>query len=104
MQDDDRTVPTLETIPAELKLVIADYFDPDVPLDLRWSQVAQYESQSRRAAVRSLSLVSRNWAVALEDLRWQVSRAARSPCAVMFSVRVELNPYRTDSASSCDRY
>lgn len=74
MQDDDRTVPTLETIPAELKLVIADYFDPDVPLDLRWSGLAQQEAQSRRAAIRALSLVSRSWAAALEDLRWQVRR------------------------------
>lgn len=74
MQDDNRTVPTLENIPAELKLAIADYFDPDVPLDLRWSGLAQHDAQSRRAAIRSLSLVSRSWAAALEDLRWQVRR------------------------------
>lgn len=74
MHDADRTVPTLETIPAELKLAIADHLDPDVPLDLRWSGVAQHDAQTRRSAIRALSLVSRSWAAALEDLRWQVRR------------------------------
>lgn len=74
MEGDERIVPTLENIPAELTLMIADHFDPNVSLDLRWSQTAQHEAQSRRAGIRSLSLVSRSWAAALEDLRWQVRR------------------------------
>lgn len=74
MQDADRAVPTFENIPAELNLTIAAHLDPDVPLDLRWSEMAQHEAQSRRPALRSLSLVSRSWAAALADLRWQVRR------------------------------
>ncbi|KAG0660616.1 hypothetical protein C6P46_004479 [Rhodotorula mucilaginosa] len=67
----DRIGATLETIPTELKLMIADHFDPDVPLDLRWSQMEQHEAQSRRPTLASLSLVSRSWAAVLGGLRWQ---------------------------------
>lgn len=76
----DRIGATLETIPTELKLMIADHFDPDVPLDLRWSQMEQHEAQSRRPTLASLSLVSRSWATVLGGLRWQVRCAVRSPC------------------------
>ncbi|TKA51036.1 hypothetical protein B0A53_05831 [Rhodotorula sp. CCFEE 5036] len=71
MQNAYRTGPTLETIPTELKLEIASHLDPDVPLDSRWSEMAQHEAQSRRPVLRSLSLVSRSWAAALAELRWQ---------------------------------
>ena len=80
MQRVERIGATLETIPTELKLMIADHFNPNIPHDLRWSQMARYDAQSRRATLASLSLISRSWAAALEGLRWQVRRAARSPC------------------------
>ena len=72
MQGDDRVGATLETIPTELKLMITDHLDPDVPVHLRWSHMAQREAQSRRATLASLSLVSRSWAAALAGRRWQV--------------------------------
>ena len=74
-----RTAPTLETIPTEMKLMVASHLDPDVPLDLRWSQMAQHDAESRRASLRSLSLVSRSWAAALAGLKWQV-RPTLSSC------------------------
>ncbi|KWU43007.1 hypothetical protein RHOSPDRAFT_35393 [Rhodotorula sp. JG-1b] len=77
-----RTAPTLETIPTEMKLMVASHLDPDVPLDLRWSQMAQHDAESRRASLRSLSLVSRSWAAALAGLKWQTLpvRAADLDC------------------------
>lgn len=79
MQNIHRIGATLETLPAELKLTVAAHFDPDVPHDLRWSQLAQHDAQIRRATLASLSLVSRSWAGVLESLRWKVRRA-RPPC------------------------
>ena len=74
MQGDEQIGATLETIPPELKLEIAAHLDPDVPLNLRWSEMAQREAQSHRATLASLSLVSRSWAAALAGRRWQVRR------------------------------
>ncbi|GAA5990873.1 hypothetical protein JCM10908_000059 [Rhodotorula pacifica] len=62
---------TLDTLPTELKLKIAAYLDPFVPLDSRWSQMALNDAESYRGAVQALSLVSRSWAAVLKDLRWQ---------------------------------
>lgn len=60
MQNAYRTGATLQAIPTEMKLEIASHLDPDVPNDVRWSQMAQHEAQSCRAAIRTLSLVSRS--------------------------------------------
>lgn len=84
MQEAYRIGATLETIPTELRLMIAAHLDPDVPLDLRWSGLAQQEAQRRRATLASLPLVSRSWAEALAGQRWQVRRTLRGGVAVPF--------------------
>ena len=108
MQSAHRIVATLETIPTDLKLMIADHFGPDVPLDLRWSRVAQREARTRRGTLASLSLISRSWASALEGLRWKV-RCARPPCGrrrrgyrikLKYSRRADSTHWRTKHASS----
>ncbi|TKA51959.1 hypothetical protein B0A53_05043 [Rhodotorula sp. CCFEE 5036] len=57
MQNAYRPGPTLETIPTELKLEIASHLEPDVPLAVRWSEVAQREAQN----TESLLELARDW-------------------------------------------
>lgn len=104
MQNAYRSGPTLETIPTELKLMIAAHLDPDVPHDLRWSQLAQHDAQIRRPTLASLSLVSRSWAAALEGLRCAVSCPAPSPCVERGTDRAEQSVRWTVIAHSCCRY
>lgn len=104
MQNAYRIGATFETIPTELKLMIAAHLDPDVPNDLRWSEMAHGEARVRRPAVRSLSLVSRSWATALEDLRWQVRRSPHF-VPLLSVLQSELTESCwTDFASSCCRH
>lgn len=59
MQSAYRIGATLETIPTELKLMIASHLDPDVPLNLRWSEMRSwhlpYGGQQRPERFRALS-------------------------------------------------
>lgn len=70
--DRSRVPPTLESIPTEIKLKISKHLDPTLPIEDRWSYVRQVEADEKRRAVLALSLVSRSWNAALEELKWQV--------------------------------